>query len=166
MGLSSPQSTTILTDVSQLKLQLIQILNFELFVTFGVCIVNLVLFFNLKSTRTVQLTVTCPQFKITLHLTFNFSAPKLIISELKFPHLQFSSVFKSTTSSESATFQIITAVMMQMKAFLDVMPCELVKQSKMGYLTLQMEAPHSSSKFLTMFQLTWHNIPKHLNRQS
>jgi len=100
------QSTTILTDVSQLKLQHTQTLNFELFVTFYMCTVNLVLFFNLKSIRTVQPTITCPQFKITLHLTFSFSAPKLIISELNFPHLQFSSVFKSTTSSECARFQI------------------------------------------------------------
>ena len=38
MGLSSPQSTAILTDVSQLKLQHTQTLNFKLFVTFlGVC---------------------------------------------------------------------------------------------------------------------------------
>ena len=101
--------------------------------------------------------------KITLLLTFNISAPKLIISELNFPHLQFSSVFKSTTSNKCARFQIITAVMIQMKVCLYVMPCQLVKQSKMGYLTLQMEAPHSYSKFVTIFQLTWHNIPEHLN---
>jgi hypothetical protein len=102
----------------------------------------------------LQPTFTCPQFKSTLHLTFNFSAPKLIISELNFPHLQFSSVFKSTTSNERARFQIITAVMMQMRVCLDVMPCQLVKQCKMSYLTLQMDAQHSSSTFVTIFQLT------------
>jgi len=126
-------------------------------------IVHLGLFFNLKSIHTVQPTITSPQFKITLNLPFNFSALKLIISELNFPHLQFSSVFKSTTSNKCARLQIITAVMMHMKVSLDVMPCQLVKQSKMGYLTLQMEAPHSSSKSVTILQLTWHNIPEHLD---
>ena len=222
MGLSSPQSTTILTDVSQLILQHTQTLNFELFVTFlhvysafsslfqfekytystvqystvqymystvqymystvqymystvqytystvqySICTVQYMYSTVQYSICTVQPTFTCPHFKITLHLTFNFSAPKLIISELNFCHLQFSSVFKSTTSNECARFQIITAVMTQMKACLEVMPCQLVKQSKMGYLTLQMEAPHSSSQFATIFQLTWHNIPEQVNCQS
>lgn len=35
------------------------------------CIILLVLFLNLKNIRTVQPTITCPQFKITLHVTFN-----------------------------------------------------------------------------------------------
>jgi len=146
---ASPQSTTILilTDVSHLKLQHTQTLNFEPFVTF-LCVYSAFRsIFQFEKYNTVQPTITSPQFKITLHLMFNFSAPKLIISEINFPHLQFLSVFKSTTSNECARFQIITAVMMHMKVCLDVMPCQLVKQFKMDYLTLQMEAPHSSSKF-------------------